>query len=86
MNGHRASVKARGFEAMNPGKQYVFFLFWSPNYKAYVLAGGISGVVMVNDDHSLDALASSNELRAELRGIKLEDLIDQIRKLKRPQL
>lgn len=57
----------------------MFFLFWSPAYKAYVLAHGISGVVMVNDDLSLKPLASSKEIQAKLRGMDLENLINQIK-------
>jgi hypothetical protein len=79
VNGHRASVKVKGYEALSPGKYYVFFLFWSSNYKAYVLAHGIFSVVMVNEDSSLEPLASSKEMQAELRGVKLEDLLAQIK-------
>jgi hypothetical protein len=79
VNGHRAAVKVKGFESLEPGKQYVFFLFWSPDYKAYVFAGGLSGAVMVNDDLSLKALASSKEIQARLRGIDLESLFKQVK-------
>lgn len=79
VNGHRAAVKVKGFESLEPGKQYVFFLFWSPDYKAYVLAGGLSGAVMVNDDLSLKPLASSKEIQAKLRGMDLESLINQVK-------
>ena|SRR2546423_5753052 len=78
VNGHRASVKVKGFDSLEPGKQYVFFLSWSPDYKAYVLIFGISGVVMVNDDLSLKPLASSKELQAELSGMNLENFINQV--------
>jgi hypothetical protein len=78
VNGHRAEVKYKGYESLKPGKQYVFFLFWSPDYQAYVLAGNISGVVMVNDDSSLKPLASSKEIQAELRNMDLESLIRQV--------
>jgi hypothetical protein len=79
VNGHRASVKVKGFEALEPGKQYVFFLSWSPDYKAYTLIYGIAGAVMVNDDMSLKPLASSKELHAELHGINLESFFNQLR-------
>ena len=79
VNGHRASVTVRGYEFLNPGKQYVFFLFWSRAYGAYVLAHGISGVVMVNDDLSLKPLAPSKEIQSRLRDMKLESFIDEIK-------
>jgi hypothetical protein len=78
VNGHRASVRVKGFENLNPGKQYVFFLYWSRNYNAYILAGGISGAVLVNDDLTLKALGSGKDLQLQLQNMKLEDLIDQI--------
>jgi hypothetical protein len=79
LNGHRASVKVKGFEDLNPGKQYVFFLYWSRSYNAYILAGGISGAVMVNDDLTLKPLGSAKEIQSQLRRMNLEDLIDQIK-------
>ncbi len=78
VNGHRAAVKVKGYENLELGRDYIFFLFWSPDYKAYVLAGGISGAVLVNDDMSLKALASSKEVQARVRTLRLEALIDQI--------
>lgn len=79
VNGHRAAVKVKGYECLASGKQYVFFLFWSPDYKAYVLAGGISGAVVVNEDLSLKALASSEEIQAKLRGMSLESFIARVK-------
>jgi hypothetical protein len=79
VNGHLAAVTVKGYESLNSGKQYLFFLFWSPDYKAYVLAYGISGVVMVNGDLSLTALGSSKELQSKLRSMNLESLINQIK-------
>lgn len=78
VNGHKATVKVNGYESLKPGKQYVFFLFWSTAYKAYVLAGGASGAVVVNDDHSLTPLASSEAIKGELRGIDLERFISRL--------
>lgn len=78
VNGHRASVKVAGYEALRPGKEYVFFLFWSPDYKAYILAGGPSGAVLVNEDRSLKPLASSADIQKSLRGLNLESLIEQV--------
>jgi hypothetical protein len=78
VNGHRASVKVKEYEALAPGREYVFFLFWSPDYKAYTLAGGASGAVLVNDDRSLTPLASSKEIREQLRGVDLDTFLSQL--------
>jgi hypothetical protein len=78
VNGHRAEVKYKGYESLNQGNQYLFFLFWSPDYQAYTLAGGISGVVAVNQDSSLSPLASSEDIKSKLRGVNLENFITQV--------
>jgi hypothetical protein len=78
VNGHRASVKVKGYENLQTGRTYVFFLFWSPDYNAYLLAGGISGAIMVNDDMSLKALASSKEIQATVKSLRLQTLINQL--------
>jgi hypothetical protein len=79
VNGHRASIRVKGYESLKPGKEYIFFLVWSPDYKAYSLAYGISGAVMVNDDSSLNPLSQSKEIQAKLRGLDLESFIDLIK-------
>ncbi len=78
VNGHRASVKVKRYEALVPGREYVFFLFWSPNYKAYTLAGETSGAVLVNGDRSLTPLASSKEIREQLRGVDLDTFLSRL--------
>lgn len=78
VNGHRASVKVAGYEALRPGREYVFFLFWSPDYRAYILAGGPSGAVLVNEDRSLKPLAASADIRNRLRGVDLESFLEQV--------
>lgn len=74
VNGHRAAVKVKGYDALSPGKQYVFFLNWSPDYHAYKLTYCIFGALMVNDDLSLRTLGSPKELQAEVREMTLESL------------
>lgn len=78
LNGHRAEVKYDGYESLSPGKRYVFFLFWSPDYKAYVLAGGISGAVLVNSDLSLKPLATSTAIKSTLSATNLDMLSKRI--------
>jgi hypothetical protein len=77
-NGHRASVKVKQYALLTPGRDYVFFLDWSSDFKAYILAGGASGAVLVNEDLSLKPLASLEELREQFRGMNLQSLIKQI--------
>ena len=79
VNGHRAAVKVKGFDALGTGKEYVFFANWSPDYKAYVLTAGIFGAVRVNGDLSLKpADDSSDEMKSEFRGIDLDSLANEI--------
>jgi len=78
VNGHRASVKVKAYDALVPGRDYVFFLFWSRHYKAYTLAGEISGAVLVNGDRSLKPLASSKEIREQLRGVDLDTFLGRL--------
>jgi hypothetical protein len=79
VNGHRASMKVKGFEDINPGQDYIFFLFWSSAYKTYSLAGNISGVIAVNNDSSLRSLASSEKMNTKVHGLTLESLIRELR-------
>lgn len=78
VNGHRASVKVKGFDEVKPGKQYIFFLFWGSAYNAYYPAGGNSGVVVVDDDLSIHSLASSEEMQSKIREMNLEALAIRI--------
>ena len=50
VNGHRAAVKVHGHERLQTGPEYIFFLQWSPDFKDYTLTGGLSGVVLVEND------------------------------------
>ena len=78
VNGHRASVRVKDFEELNSGNQYVFFLNWSPNYKAYVLTHCALGAILVKDDLRLKSLGNSRELRTELTSLNLEGLFKKI--------
>jgi hypothetical protein len=78
IKGRRAEVKVKGYEFLKPGQDYVFFLFWSTDYKSYILAGDVSGAVIVNEDLSLRPLASSEEIRKRFQGGTLESLAAEI--------
>jgi hypothetical protein len=80
VNGHRAAVRVKGFDNLSPGKQYVFFVNWSPDYKAYVLTSGVYGAVTVNADLSLNPVDSSDKMKSEFRGIDLDGLANEIRR------
>jgi hypothetical protein len=78
VNGHKASVKVKGYEGLIPGCEYVFFLNWSPDYKAYVLTYGIYGAVAVDENKSLRPLANSEEIKSNFRKLNLESLAAEI--------
>lgn len=75
VNGRRAEVRVKGYESLKQGQDYVFFLFWSKDYKSYILAGDMSGAVIVNSEQSLRSLASSEEIRERIQNASLESLI-----------
>jgi hypothetical protein len=78
VNGHKAAVKLKGYEQLVPGREYVFFLNWSPDYKAYVLSYGISGAVAVDEKKSLRPLADNEELRSSFGKLNLDTLAAEI--------
>ncbi len=78
VNGHKAAVKVKGYEALLRGHQYVFFLNWSPDYKAYVLSYGIFGAIAVDEDRSLRPLAGNDEIKSSFRKLNLDTLAAEI--------
>lgn len=78
VNGHRAAVKVKGYEALVPGREYVFFLNWSPDHKAYVLSYGIFSAVAVDEKKSLRPLANNEELKSSFSKLNLDTLAVEI--------
>ena len=78
VNGHKASVRVKGYEGLIPGREYVFFLNWSPDYKAYLLTYGIFGAVAVDENKSLRPLADAEEIKSSFRKLNLESLAAEI--------
>lgn len=77
VNGHKATVKVKGYDALVPGREYVFFLNWSPDYKAYVFSYGIYSAVAV-DENKLKPLATNDELKASFSKLNIETLAAEI--------
>lgn len=78
VNGHKATVKVKGYDALVPGHQYVFFLNWSPDYKAYVFSYGIFGAVAVDENKSLRPLADNQEIKSSFRKLNLDTLAAEL--------
>lgn len=78
VNGHKAAVKVKGYDALLPGHHYVFFLNWSPDYKAYVFSYGIFGAVAVNENKSLRPLADNEEIKSSFRKLNLDTLAAEL--------
>lgn len=78
VDGHRATAKVKGHESLTAGRDYVFFLWWGPNSKAYRLAGGISGAVLIEDDLRLKPLASDEALKGRYEGASLDEFIRDV--------
>lgn len=77
VNGHRASRRSKGTEALQPSRDVLLFLWWSPSYKAYTLAGGVSGAFLIDAELRIRPLASK---RTMLRydGSTLDSIIDEV--------
>ena len=77
VNGRRATSKLKGSEPLKPGRAFLLFLWWSPAYKAYTLAGGVSGAFLVDSEQRLKPLGfKSGMLKHDGEG--LQTLIDEI--------
>ncbi|HEY9401044.1 MAG TPA: hypothetical protein VIQ24_00020 [Pyrinomonadaceae bacterium] len=77
VNGHKVSKKLRGSDALKVGKDYVFFLWWSPAYRAYTLAGGVSGAFSIENDLTIKSLGSKDGMMS-YNGSRLQALVDEI--------
>jgi hypothetical protein len=81
VNGRRASSKLKGSERLKPGRDILLFLWWSPAYKAYTLAGGVSGVFLIDAEQRLRPLGSKEGMRkydgGGLQSVIHEALINQ---------
>ena len=78
VNGHKAAVNVKGYEALVPGREYVFFLNWSPDYKAYVFSYGIFSAIAVDEKKSLKPLANNEEFRSSFSKLNLDTLAAEI--------
>jgi hypothetical protein len=73
VNGHTASVKPDGAKPLSVNADYILFLWWSPSFNAYYLAGGNSGVVLVDDARRIKPLGAA--LNAKHRGQDVENFV-----------
>lgn len=77
VNGHRASQKLKGSEPLKPGSDFLLFLWWSTNHKAYILAGGVSGAFLIDGEQHLKPLGREPGIR-KYDGRTLQVVIDEI--------
>ncbi|HKS29181.1 MAG TPA: hypothetical protein VJS44_15240 [Pyrinomonadaceae bacterium] len=80
VNGHRVSMKLRGGEMLKPGKDYVLFLWWSPNFESYRLLAGSSGAFLVKENLRVQPLGYKKPLQEKTNDIDLEALINEVLK------
>ncbi|HKG12663.1 MAG TPA: hypothetical protein VKB12_04970 [Pyrinomonadaceae bacterium] len=76
VNGHRASHRFEG-KTLAAGDEYVLFLWWSPNFNAYYLAGGSSGAFRVGADGRVSPLGTKAGVLRH-KGGGLQAVIDEI--------
>lgn len=77
VNGRRASQKLKGSEPLKPGSDFLLFLWWSTNHKAYILAGGVSGAFLIDGEQHLKPLGREQGMR-KYDGSALQVAIDEI--------
>ena len=77
VNGHRASRRLKGSEPLQPSRDVLLFLWWSPAYKAYTLAGGVSGAFLIDGELRLKPLASKRGM-LKYDGGTLDAIIDEV--------
>jgi hypothetical protein len=77
VNGYRATQAMKGGDHFKPGKDLLLFLWWSPNFNAYYLAGGVSGAFLVGADERLSPLGTKAEM-LRYKGGGLQAVIDEI--------
>lgn len=77
VNGHRASSKLKGSERLKPGHDFLLFLWWSPNFKTYTLAGGVSGAFLINGEQRLSPLGSMPGM-LKYKGGDLQAIVDEV--------
>jgi hypothetical protein len=77
VNGRRATSRLKGSEKLKPGRQFLFFLWWSPAYKAYTLAGGVSGVFLIEADQRVKPLGLKEGMR-KYEGNNVQAVIDGV--------
>jgi hypothetical protein len=75
VNGHRASLRVKGSELLTSGKTYILFLQWTG--RNYHIAGGISGAVLVEDNHRVKPLGSEKGM-LEFNDTHLEILVSEL--------
>lgn len=77
VNGHRATGKLKGAERLKPGNDFLLFLWWSPNSKTYILAGGVSGAFLIGGEQRLTPLGSWAGMLKH-KGRDLQTVLDEI--------
>lgn len=77
INGHRVAKTMRGSEGLKAGKHYILFLQWSRAFKAYRLAGGMSGAVLVDSELVVKPLGSAKGVRIH-NGTALEPFLQDL--------
>jgi hypothetical protein len=77
VNGHRATGRLKGAERLKPGNDYLLFLWWGPNSKAYMLAGGVSGAFLIDGEQRLSPLGSMKGMLKH-KGGDLQAVVDEV--------
>jgi hypothetical protein len=77
VNGHRVAKTLKGSEGLKTGQSYILFVHWSRDFKAYRLAGGMSGAVLVEPELLVRPLGSEKGV-TRLRGTRLDTFLEEV--------
>lgn len=77
VNSYRATQALKGGDHFKTGKDLLLFLWWSPAYNSYTLAGGVSGAFLVDGGQRLSPLGTKAGM-LKYKGGGLQAVIDEI--------
>ena len=83
VNAHLASQKWKGSEPLKTGSDVLLLLWWSPAFKAYTLAGGLSGSAANRAGPASQALIVEAG-NARYNGALLDDVINEVLAAQKP--
>ncbi|MFN2453940.1 MAG: hypothetical protein ABR577_06925 [Pyrinomonadaceae bacterium] len=82
INGHHVSFvsQARSFKLLKEGNDYIFFMNWGSEGKAYRVIGGLSGMYLVESTGRIKPLSTEKIIQDKYAGLDVESFINELLK------